>query len=58
MNDSVITKLLWLIDLEDDERLIEIKKDNELCSYVAIYSSNFNEACIEHCKVVWAFREL
>lgn len=58
MNDTVITKLLWLIDLSDEDKLIEIKKDNELCSYVAMYSKNFNEECVEHCKVVWAFHEL
>ena len=58
MNDTVITKALWLLDLSDEDRLIEIKKDNELCSFVGMYSNNFNEACVEHCKVVWAFNEL
>lgn len=50
--------MLWLFDLSDEDKLIEIKKDKSLCSFVRIYQGNFKADCLEHCQLMQKFDEL
>lgn len=58
MNDTVIATLMWLLDLSDEDKLIELKKDKSLCGFVHLYPNNFKAECLEYCHLMGKFDEL
>jgi len=56
--DTVLAELLWFIELSDEDKLIELKKDNNLCTIVSLFEKEIPQDCIKLCNEVWAFRRL
>jgi len=57
-NDQTLVELMWFHDLSDDDKLIELKKDNNLCCIVSLFEKEMPEECVDLCKTVFEFKIL